>query len=224
MRLPAWFALGLCAALGACSGLEGGASTGEGDAPGPDRLLEDENVLGGEGVTADRVQGFLADEGSALAGYAEEGASAAQLIVDAARAEGVSPVYLLARIQTESGLVRSGSLERLRSATGCGCPDGERCDPAFANFGPQVRCAARLVRSYFDDLDARGQTVTGWAVGVTKQTADGCPVAPANRATAALYTYTPWVGAYAKGCGSKDVGGASLVGVIYRQYARELGG
>jgi hypothetical protein len=133
-------------------------------------------------------------------------------------------VYLLARIQTESGLVRQSSLDNLRSATGCGCPDNERCNPAFANFGPQVRCASNLVRSYFDDLDAKGQTVSGWAVGVTKQTSDGCAVAPANRATAALYTYTPWVGAYAGDCGSQDVGGASLVGVIYRQYARRFGG
>jgi hypothetical protein len=32
-----------------------------------------------------------------------------------------------------------------------------------------------------------------------------------NKATAALYTYTPWVGAYAGDCGRKDVGGSSKI-------------
>lgn len=148
MPRSAWFVVGFCAALRACSGPDGGGSAGDLDAPGADRLLEDENVLGDQGVSVEQVQGFLADEGSALAGYDEDGRSAAPMIVDASRARGVSPVYLLARIQTESALVRSNSLDNLHSATGCGCPDHERCNPAFANFGPQVRCASNLARSY----------------------------------------------------------------------------
>ncbi len=221
VRSGPWAALGLGALLAACADARGGPPGG-GAALDKERLLEDQNLFGDGDVSADRVQQFLASKGSALAGYAEGGRSAAQWVVDEARADGVSPIYVLARIQTESGLVRGGSLGRVDAAAGCGCPDGEACDPELAGFARQIDCAARLVRSYADDLDARGETVSGWAVGRERQTLDGCSVAPTNRATAALYTYTPWVGAYAEGCGDSNVGGSSLVALLYRQYAAEI--
>lgn len=182
------------------------------------RLLEDENIEGDQHVTTAQVQSFLAKQGSALATYSAGGRTAAQWIVDESRAQLISPVYLLARLETESGIVRSGTLSKLSQATGCGCPDGAVCDPQYANFGLQVRCAAEKMRGYFKSLAQSGQTITGWRVGVGRSTSDPCWVVPANRATAALYTYTPWVGAYGIGCGTWKWGGSSLVAGLYKQF------
>lgn len=182
------------------------------------RLIEDADLEGDQSVTVAQVQALLVDQGSALAGYSEGGRTAAQWIVQESTAQGISPVYMIARIETESSLIRSGTLHKLNQATGCACPDGSPCDPDLAGFGTQVRCAAELVRGYLDDLDAKNTTITGWGVGIGKSTFDPCWVVPQNRATAALYTYTPWVGKYAAQCGTNQWGGSSLVGVLVRHF------
>jgi hypothetical protein len=128
---------------------------------------------------------------------------------------------MLARIQTESSLVTSGTSTNLAKATGCGCPDSSGCDVSYAGFGNQIECSAKKVRGYLTDLDAGRATVSGWKVGVTKSTSDPCSVKPVNKATAALYTYTPWVGAYAIQCGRTTVGGSSLVALSYNRFKEE---
>ena len=188
----------------------------------PDRLLADGDIEGGVEITTAQVQRFLERRGSALASFSEGGDSAARIIVAAGRADGISPLYLLARIETESGLVSSGTLAHIGSATGCACPDGQACDPSLAGFATQVRCAAGLMRGYLDDLDTGGATISGWRVGVPRSTLDPCRVTPANRATAALYTYTPWVGAWARGCGTPQWGGSSLVALLHRDFAGDF--
>jgi hypothetical protein len=125
---------------------------------------------------------------------------------------------MLARIQTESSLVSSGAATNLDKATGCGCPDASGCDPMWAGFANQIECAASKTRGYYDDLDAGDPTIAGWNVGLARDTFDPCTITPANKATAAMYTYTPWVGAYAEPCGRADVGGSSLVARIWYRY------
>jgi hypothetical protein len=186
------------------------------------RLIEDSDLEGDQSVTTAQVQALLESQGSALATYAEGGRTAAQWIVGESSAQHISPVYMIARIETESSLIRSGTLNKLRQATGCACPDGAVCDPNHAGFGLQVECAAELIRGYLDDLDATNSTVTGWGVGRGKTTFDPCWVVPQNRATAALYTYTPWVGAYARDCGTSQWGGSSLVAVLVDYFAQQL--
>lgn len=188
----------------------------------PNRLLNNDEVIGGADVSVADVQAVLEYYGSALADYREGGKSAARWIVDAGRASNISPVYLLGRIDTESGLVRSGTLAHLSAATGCGCPDGAQCDPNHAGFGLQVRCAAEKMRKYLTSLETTGSTISGWRVGVGKRTLDPCWVVPANKVTAALYTYTPWVGAYTSGCGTSQWGGSSLVALLTRRFATTL--
>jgi hypothetical protein len=83
---------------------------------------------------------------------------------------------------------------------------------------------------YLQDLSTNGQTVSGWSVGKTKRSGapynrndasdpgwekiNGQPsyVAPINKATAALYTYTPWVG------GPTGVGGNYLFWTLWNKY------
>jgi hypothetical protein len=186
-------------------------------------LLSDQDVRGGQTIAEAEVQAFLQSKGSFLAGYTDPAfnQTAASLIVGQSLAEGVSPLYMLARIQTESSLVESGSSSYLDSATGCGCPDSGGCSQSYAGFGKQVECAAKTLHNYFADLDAGNATIAGWNVGVARATSDPCTVTPANKATAALYTYTPWVGAYGIGCGRSDVGGSSLVALLFNKYANE---
>ena len=186
------------------------------------RLIEDADLAGDQEVTVGQVQQLLETEGSALATFSEDGRTAAQWIVDESRAARISPVYMIARIETESSLIRSGTLDKIRQATGCACPDGSACDPSFAAFGLQIRCAAELVRGYLSDLEADNSTVTGWGVGVGKSSSDPCWVVPQNRATAALYTYTPWVGHYARECGTSQWGGSSLVALLLRHFKERL--
>jgi hypothetical protein len=129
---------------------------------------------------------------------------------------------MLARIQTESGLIQSGTSSGLSQATGCGCPDGSGCSAQWRGFGNQVECSARVVRGYLNDLDAGRSTITGWRPGVGKNTSDPCWVRPANKATAALYTYTPWVGAYGRQCRVRpDIGGSTLVALAYAKFSGE---
>jgi len=187
------------------------------------RLLEDTDITGGQGITTAQVQQFLQQKGSYLAGYTDPawGKTAAALIVEQSKASGISPLYMLARIQTESSLITSGTSTNLAKATGCGCPDSGGCSTSYVGFGKQVECSAKKLRGYLTDLDAGRPTVSGWKVNVAKNTSDPCSVKPANKATAALYTYTPWVGAYATQCGRTTVGGSSLVALKYSQFSAE---
>lgn len=184
-------------------------------------LMADSDMTGGTWVTEVKVQAFLNKKGGLIKNYRDPAygnRTAADLIVANARSQGISPIYILARIQTESSLVSSGSATNIPKATGCGCPDGSGCSAMYRGFGKQVECGAKLVRNYLNDLSTKGTTVSGWKVGVAKNTSDPCSVKPANKATAALYTYTPWVGAYGRQCGRKDVGGSTLLGSIFQTY------
>jgi MYXO-CTERM domain-containing protein len=177
----------------------------------PDRLLEDSDILGGANITAADVQKFLESKDSYLATYKEGGSTAAEIIVERCREKGVSPVYMLARIQGESSLVESKTSKNVAKATGCGCPDGKGCAAEHAGFGNQIACSANLIRKYFTQLETKGTTTSGYAVGKPLKTLDPCSVTPANKATVALYTYTPWVGAYASGgCGGSTMGSSGM--------------
>ncbi|MCS6912461.1 MAG: hypothetical protein RMK29_10905 [Myxococcales bacterium] len=187
-------------------------------------LLRDADLTEGGHITVQQVQDFLQRKGGLLARYRDPeagGRTAAEIIVEQGRAHRIHPVYLLARIQTESSLVSGHVPARLPRAAGCGCPDGAGCSSAYAGFARQVQCAAEKMRSYLRDLEAGRPTVSGWRPGVARSTLDPCRVVPANRATAALYTYTPWVGAYAVQCGRRSVGGSSLLAALYGTYRQD---
>lgn len=161
-------------------------------------LLSDADFTNSSTLSAAEIQAFLehthCGNRSTLADYKSNGKTAAQAIYDAATQNHLNPVLFLARLQTESSAIcRPASAALLDKAFGCGCPDNAPCSPAFKGFDKQVQCAARAFRSYLDDLEANGETVAGWAVGRKKNSLDPLSVTPANAATAALYTYTPWV-------------------------------
>jgi hypothetical protein len=140
------------------------------------------------------------------------GISAAQAIVDAALAENVNPLVLVARMQVEKSLVSKTvrpSQRNVDYAFGCGCPDGSGCSSTYRGFDKQVACAARVLRKWYDGSVA-GDGL--WVKGRAKRTLDPLSVTPKNHATATMYAYTPWV--------LVGRGGNWLVWNVQRKYFR----
>lgn len=188
------------------------------------QLLEDDQVRGGEKLSAARIQAFLETKGSFLAGYGEGGRTAATIIAESCKRWDISPIYMLTRIQIESSLVSSGTSRSLKAATGCACPDNASCDRSAAGFAQQVECAANLHATYFDEMQRDGETRAAFGVGKKSRTLDPCSVTPRNMATAALYTYTPWVGPRGKQCSSHGSSGLTTMVSIFKAYESELAG
>jgi len=180
------------------------------------RLVDDDVFVDDGSFTVAEVQSFLAHSPygtrSWLADYKIDGVSAAQLIVDAARAEDIHPIMLLARMQGEASLVSKTtrpSTTRINAALGCGCPDCSACSSQYRGFANQLSCGAQVMRRWYDaSVDGSGQ----WRLGVSRRTLDPLTVTPRNHATAALYAYTPWV--------LEGRGGGWLLWNVARKYVR----
>lgn len=187
-----------------------------------EQLMQDSEMRGGDRLSVARIQAFLETKGSFLATHSEGGRTAATIVAESCRHWNISPVYMLARIQVESSLITSGTSRSIKAATGCGCPDNASCAHGTAGFAQQVECAANLHAAYFDEMDRDGVTRAAWGVGKKNKTLDPCTITPRNKATAVLYTYTPWVGPRGKQCSSHGSSGSTTLVEIFKAYAGEL--
>lgn len=184
-------------------------------------VISDEE-LSASTMTVGDVQAFLEKTPygtrSGLASFTEGDKTAAQIL----HAEGlrfkISPIALLARLQLEQGLISKGqaSAGTTDVAFGCGCPDSSVCGPKYLGFANQTACAAGSLRRSMDKQESGGSTISGWKVGLAKKSQDGVEIVPKNTATAALYTYTPWVGE--SGGGKTGVGGTSLYFKVVKRF------
>ncbi len=209
-----------------------------------DDLIADRDFLNRNGMTPDQVQRFLErtpyGTRSILATYRDPRTSrtAAEIIYEASARYGLNPLLLLVRLQMEQGLIRASSTnDRVYAETqrgafnpsessmdiafGCGCPHSPVCNDDYRGFANQAECAAGTLRRSFERATSREGTVEGWSVGRAKRTNDGITVTPRNAATAALYTYTPWVGQ--AGGGRQGIGGASLHWQTWFRFADAVG-
>jgi hypothetical protein len=194
----------------------------------PNDPMSDADLTGGQSITAHQVQLFLEAEGGALESYKENGELASSIIVTLSEKSGISPVYMLARLQSEQQLVTATTISphMLLAATGC-----DLGDPAWSGFYNQVECAATLMAADYAAAN-KGEVIGGgWQVGHSCAgpcdglSQDGCDVVPANAATASLYSYTPYVGAASNdGCGAKDEAGVTGLAQIFEQYASSFPG
>ncbi|MFA6197616.1 MAG: hypothetical protein WC734_00470 [Patescibacteria group bacterium] len=190
----------------------------------PGYLISDDDLMNANTMSSARIQKFLETKGSALATMKFDTLtgkkSAADVIYDAGKYWGISPKYLLVRMQVEQSLVTDSNptQKQIDYATGFACPDSSGCNPAYKGFFNQVNWAAKSLRGdyYLGGIAKNGTTISGWGPMITKQTLDGISVTPMNAATAVLYTYTPWVGKW--GGGRQDVGGSSLVWKKYEEW------
>ncbi len=133
--------------------------------------------------------------------------SAAQMIYNASQRYQINPKALLVTIQKESIgplTVDNWPLEKQYTyAMGAYCPDSgpggsANCDPNYAGFSIQIAQSARLMRYYLDNMQQPWWTYKKpfqtnsilWNVAQT-----GCGASDVyieTKATAALYTYTPY--------------------------------
>jgi hypothetical protein len=127
---------------------------------------------------------------------AVKGASAGRIITDVARACSISPRVLLVMLQKEQGLVttRNATQKMLDEALGFACPDFQTCDPKYKGFAQQIYNAGDRLQAYGDP--ARGYRYrSGGTYDIQYSPYAFCgygKVKIANRATAALYNYTPF--------------------------------
>lgn len=140
-----------------------------------------------------------------------EGQSAADIIYEAAQDYRINPQVLLVLLEKEQSLITDNypNSNQFRSATGYGCPDTAACDSKYYGFKNQVRNAAAMFRTVLDG---------GWSnypVGQMNYiqynpsaSCGGSMVYIENRATSALYRYTPYqpnAAALAAGYGTGDI-------------------
>ncbi|WP_433676640.1 hypothetical protein [Microbacterium gorillae] len=131
---------------------------------------------------------------SGYSGAANE--SAATIIAKVSQSCNINPQVLIVMLQKEQGLVTHTwpSQWRYDMALGQGCPDTAPCDPAFAGFFYQIYGAARQMNIYME-----GRYFTYYPAGRTSNiywhpnaSCGTAPVYISNKATSALYYYTPY--------------------------------
>ncbi len=131
---------------------------------------------------------------SGYSGAANE--SAATIIYKVSQSCNINPQVLIVMLQKEQGLVTHTwpSQWRYDMALGQGCPDTAPCDPAFAGFFYQIYGAARQMNIYME-----GRYFTYYPAGRTSNiywhpnaSCGAAPVYISNKATSALYYYTPY--------------------------------
>ncbi|HYG84384.1 MAG TPA: hypothetical protein VD907_05935 [Verrucomicrobiae bacterium] len=151
-----------------------------------------------------------------LKDYRESTKSAAQIIKEVAVQYQINPQVLIVLLQKEQGLITDSWPWKVqyRSATGYGCPDTAPCDREYYGFSNQVRWAAKMFRAIMND-DPNWYvryTVGSNRIYYNPNAACGSSMVNIeNRATAALYNYTPYQpnrSALAAGYGQGDSCGA----------------
>ncbi len=125
-----------------------------------------------------------------------EGQTAAEIIYQAAQDYKINPQVLIVLLEKEQSLITDTypNTKQYRSATGYGCPDTAACDTKYYGFKNQVRNAAALFRNVLDNgYSAYPEKKSGVYIGYNPNAACGrSEVYIENRATAALYRYTPY--------------------------------
>lgn len=129
--------------------------------------------------------------------YKENGKSAAQIIIDAAKEFQINPQVFIVLLQKEQGLITDNwPLEiQYKTATGYGCPDTAPCDSEYFGLTNQVRWAGRMFRSIMNNSPGwytpyiLGNNFIQWH---PNKSCGGTTVNIQNRATQALYNYTPY--------------------------------
>lgn len=132
-----------------------------------------------------------------LKNYSQGGRSAAQIIYDASQTYSINPQVLLVLLQKEQGLIQDTWPLNIqyRSATGYGCPDTAPCDSDYYGLTNQIKWAATMFRSILDDSPT---WYTPYELGWNyiqynpSSSCGGSNVYIENRATQALYNYTPY--------------------------------
>ena len=120
--------------------------------------------------------------------------TAAQIISEAARDFQINPQVLIVLLEKEQGLITDTWPNHIqyRSATGFGCPDTAECDSKYYGFRNQVRNAAALFRSVLNGGWTNYPVGRNYVQYNPNPNCGGSVINIENRATSALYRYTPY--------------------------------
>lgn len=172
------------------------------------RIIDDSVFTNHGSMNTGGIQAFLNSKGAncvngeapCLKNFAEGGRSAAQIINDTAQEFKINPQVLIVNLQKEVGLVTVSQpgAWRYRTAMGYGCPDSTPnvCNSAYYGFTNQMRWAGRMFRSI---MNADPNWSTPYILGnnnikwhPTNTSCGTSVVFIQNRATQALYNFTPY--------------------------------
>lgn len=122
------------------------------------------------------------------------GQSAAQIIWEAARDYRINPQFLIVLLEKEQGLVSDTwpNHVQYRTATGFGCPDNAPCDTQYYGLRNQIRLAANLFREVLNGGWSNYPIGNNYVQYHPNTSCGGTVINIKNRATSALYRYTPY--------------------------------
>lgn len=141
--------------------------------------------------------------------------SEAERMIKCRKITTVNPQFLIMLLQKEQSLIQnpSPSQKALDEATGYGCPTGGYCNPYWKGFGKQVNSAALQFLAYMENpsrynfkvgstyiakdkfsmLKSVASTIENGTYNSIVTSPNFTSVTIENKATAALYNYTPHV-------------------------------
>ena len=184
-------------------------------------IISDENFYNGSAMSEAEIQRFLettvgtCQNSNCLAVYREDtptrtwsfgtcstyagaaGESAARIIFKVQQACNLSAKVILVTLQKEQSLLtnRAPSDGIMRKAMGYGCPDTAACDSTYYGFFNQLFAAGRQLTWYGNPAGSFTSIRVGQVNAIQYHPNAGCgtkDVLVRNRATAALYYYTPY--------------------------------
>lgn len=122
------------------------------------------------------------------------GETAAHIIWQAAQDYRINPQVLIVTLQKESSLVTDQIPNNAdyRTAMGYGCPDSSACASSYYGFRNQIRNAAALFRTVLDGGWSNYPIGNNYIRYNPNTNCGGSVVNVRNRATSALYRYTPY--------------------------------
>lgn len=186
----------------------------------PGYIISDSIFTNSTAMPAASIQNFINAKGvnctdgqaACLKNYVENGKSAATIIAEAAQTYSINPQVLLTTLQKENGLLTANKPSPLsyRTAMGYGCPDTSACDTQYYGFTNQVNKAASMfhrIMSYDPTWYSPYQVGQNYIQYNPNTACGGTNLTIQNRATAALYDYTPYqpnAAALAAGYGTGD--------------------
>ncbi len=184
----------------------------------PHNIITDDELINKNSLSQTAIQKFLERENSVLARYSQiidsKTLKASEMIWQISQKHGINPKFLLTTLEKEQSLIHKDQAteKALDWATGYGCYGGT-CKEKYRGFYNQAEATAETQEIYWQKA---GQF--SFNVGQTSTTFDGYPVTPANKATANLYIYTPYVG-YSPELGvTAPYGGNRLFWRIWHRY------
>ena len=140
------------------------------------------------------------------------GESAAHIIWQTAQDYSINPQVLIVLLQKEQGLITDTwpNHRQYETATGFGCPDTAACDPSFSGLKKQLRSAGSFFREVLNGGWSNYPAyTTKYILYNPDASCGGSNVYIENRATSALYRYTPYqpnAAALAAGTGTAHCG------------------